>query len=109
LGYYYQYTEINYDLIKKYYNVAYNNGEKFLMLLFLYYKNTEINYDEQKKFLSMGMKQNDNNFIITIYNTYINEFLYQIDDKKNMYNIKIEDVAEKKHVLYVKMIMIQIY
>jgi hypothetical protein len=55
-GYYYQYVEINYDLMKKYYLMAVDRGHSNSMNnLGYYYQYIEINYDLMKKYYLMAI------------------------------------------------------
>jgi TPR repeat protein len=58
LGVYYQYTEINYDLMKKYYLQAIENeNSKAMYRLGSYYKWQELNYDLMKKYFIMAINK----------------------------------------------------
>ena len=62
LGYYNQFTEINYNEMKKYYLIAIqNNCSNSMYYLGYYYQYTEINYNEMKKYYLMSTEKGNVN------------------------------------------------
>jgi TPR repeat protein len=58
LGYYYQYIEYNYDLMKKYYLMSIKKGFSNAMYnLGYYYEKEENNYKLMKKYYLMAIKK----------------------------------------------------
>ena len=87
IGNYYQYTEINYDQMKKYYKMAIDQGNHDVMFnLGLYYNDIETNYDQMKKYYKMAIDQGN-------HDAMFNLGLYY-DDIETNYDLMIKYYLE---------------
>jgi len=70
-GLYYQYTEENYELMKKYYLMAIElNHSDAMNNLAWYYQHTEKNYDLMKKYYLMAIKLNNSDTMFNLADYY---------------------------------------
>ena len=108
LGYYYQFTEINYELMKKYYLMAISKDNLIAMCnLAYYYRHKEKNYDLMKKYYLMAISKGDNIVMNDLVNYYKNNLfelyllLNSIEDKNLIIIDKIENLKKtNKEIIY---------
>ena len=90
LGIYHQYTDKNYDEMKKYYLMAIEKGDSTSMRnLGIYYKSVDKNYDEMKKYYLMAIEKGclDSMHDLGNYNQYTDK---NYDEMKKYYLMAIE-------------------
>ncbi len=102
LGYHYQNTEINYELMKKYYLMAIElNDLKAMVHLGYYYQNIEINYDLMKKYYLMAIELNSRVAAYNLgYHYRYKEINYNLMKEYYLIAIKL-DSASAMHSLSV--------
>jgi len=89
-GVYYQYTEKNYDLMKKYYLMAIElNNSNAMYYLALYYQYIENNYELMKKYYLMAIELNNSDAMDNLAHFY-DTFEKNYDLMKKYYLMAIE-------------------
>ena len=102
IGYYYQYEEINYDLMKKHYLIAIKNGwSKAMYNLGYYYYTIEKNYNLMINYYLMAVKKGNTDAMSGLGNYYEMNHFHYINDSYQIiyYNYTL---MKKYYLLYYK-------